>query len=77
MIEINAFYPNGEENTYTIKTNLFVKNHKEIIFTSEEEGIFLKIFHVRSNGQKNKIYDSLFNQLASEVVRDNLSISHA
>lgn len=77
MIEINALYLNGDVKVYTMPTNQYVDNCKDIIFVSEEEGIFLQIYNVRSNGLKNKIYDSLFNQIASEVVRDNLSIAFA
>lgn len=73
-IEINALYPNGELKTYEMPANEYAEKYEYIRFISEDEGILLQIYEVRSNGIKSKIYDSLFNQLASEVYRDNLSI---
>lgn len=77
MIEINALYLNGDVKVYTMPTNQYVGNCKKIITTAEEEDIFLKIYFVRSNGKKELIFDSLLNQMMSEVVRDNLSNMYA
>ncbi len=76
-IEINALYPNGELKTYEMPANEYAEKYEDIRFISEEEGILLQIYEVRSNGLKNKIYDSLFNQYSSRGCFDELSIMFA
>ena len=77
MIEINALYPSGERKNYYMSSNQYDEKCKEIITTAEEEDIFLKIYFVRSNGKRELVFDSLLNQIMSEVVLENLSITHA
>lgn len=71
MIEIHAKLPDGKEKTYTIEQPTD-KGLQNIISTAEENDIYLTMYFVRLNGQKTKIFDSLFLQMAAEVVRDNL-----